>query len=399
MPGASAPTHPQAITLEALEASFATAVPTGDGSAHGDAARSYLAQAHDDYVADETPELGGADLARLLASVWKSASGRKPGDAALITFGPLTGADGRALGYDSLAIIQDDRPFLVDSVMGELAEAGVTVRSMFHPIVEMDGVRTSLIIVVMDPAPQERRDALGESLAETMADVRAAVSDHAAMHALMTRSIAHLEAGVTGVDADVLAENLAFLRWLEADHFVFLGARDYDYPRTKDGGYEAEAPLSQSGAGLGVLADPDRTVLRRASEPAVLTRSMKKQLNLSEPVTVAKANARSRVHRRAYMDYIGVKRFGPDGRPSGETRFVGLFTAEAYDKTATQVPLIRRKVANALKRADKTPGSHSEKRLKNILENYPRDELFQIGEDELLEIALGILHLHDLPRI
>ncbi|HYC74972.1 NAD-glutamate dehydrogenase [Brevundimonas sp.] len=399
MPGASAPTLPQAITLEALEASFETAVAAGGAGSRSEAARSYLAQAHDDYVADETPELGGADLAHLLASAWKSASGRKPGDPALITFGPLTGADGRATGYDSLAIIQDDRPFLVDSVMGELAEAGVTVRSMFHPIVEMDGVRTSLIIVIMDPVPQERRDVLGESLSETMADVRAAVTDHAAMNALMARSIAHLEAGVAGADPDILAENLAFLRWLEADHFVFLGARDYDYPRTRDGGYEAEAPLSQSGAGLGVLADPDRTVLRRANEPAVLTRSMKRQLNLSEPVTVAKANARSRVHRRAYMDYIGVKRFGPDGRPSGETRFVGLFTAEAYDKTATQVPLVRRKVANALARAGKVAGSHSHKRLKNILENYPRDELFQIGEDELLEIALGILHLHDRPRI
>ena len=398
MYGASAPTVPQAISLEALAANFETAV-AGGGGAHPDAARAFLAQAWEDYVADETPELGGEDLARLLAAVWKSALGRKPGEPALITFGPVTGADGRAIGYDSIAIVQDDRPFLVDSVMGELAEAGVSVRSMFHPIVEIEGVRTSLIIVIIDPAPQERRDALGESLAQTMADVRAAVTDHAAMNALMARSIADLEAGVPGVDPDVLEENLAFLRWLEADHFVFLGARDYDYPRTRDGGYEAEAPLSQSGAGLGVLADPERTVLRRANEPAVLTRSMKKQLNLSEPVTVAKANARSRVHRRAYMDYIGVKKFGADGKPSGETRFVGLFTAEAYDKTAKDVPLLRRKVANALARADKAAGSHSHKRLKNILENYPRDELFQIGEDELLEIALGILHLHDRPRI
>ncbi|MDP3802849.1 NAD-glutamate dehydrogenase [Brevundimonas sp.] len=395
MPGETAPQHPQAITLEALEASFASAI----GGAPGPDARSYLAQAWDDYAADEAPELGGPDLAALLASAWRLAAERKPGEPARITLGPLTGADGRATGYDSITLVQGDKPFLVDSVMGELAEAGVTVRSMYHPIVERDGGRVSLIVVVIDPLPQERRDALGEGLAETMADVRGAVTDHAAMNALMARSIAHLETSPPGVDPEVLAEHLSFLQWLQADHFVFLGARDYDYPRNKDGGYEAEAPLSQSGAGLGVLADPNRTVLRRANEPAVLTRSMKKQLDLSEPVTVAKANVRSRVHRRAYMDYIGVKRFGADGRPSGETRFVGLFTAEAYDKTATQVPLVRRKVANALIRAGKTAGSHSEKRLKNILENYPRDELFQIGESELLEIALGILHLHDRPRI
>ena len=395
MSGETALTHPQAITLEALEASFATAV----GEAPGADARSYLTQAWDDYAADETPELNGADLGALLASVWLLAGQRKVGEAARITLSPLTGADGRPAGYDSIGIVQADRPFLVDSVMGELAEAGVTVRSMYHPIVEIAGHRISLIVVVIDPLPQERRDVLGEGLAQTMADVRGAVTDHAAMNTLMARSIAHLDSAPPGVDAAVLAENLAFLQWLQADHFVFLGARDYDYPRSKDGGYEAEAPLSQSGVGLGVLVDPERTVLRRANEPAVLTKSMKKQLDLSEPVTVAKANVRSRVHRRAYMDYIGVKRFGPDGRPSGETRFVGLFTSEAYDKTATQVPLVRRKVANALIRAGKTEGSHSEKRLRNILENYPRDELFQIGENELLGIALGILHLHDRPRI
>jgi len=395
MSGEMAPAHPQAITLEALEASFDQLLP---GALDG-AGKDFLRQAWEDYAVDETPELDGRDMAGLLALAWRGAEGRAHGEPARITLSPLHGVDGAPLGYDVLIVIQDDRPFLVDSVMGELADAGVTVRSMYHPVTEEEGGRESTIIVVLDPLPQERRDALGEGVALTLKDVSSAVEGHAGMAALMHRSIAHLEANPHGVAPDVLAEHIDFLKWLEDDHFVFLGARDYDYPRSTDGGYEAEAPLSQSGVGLGVLADPDRTVLRRANEPAVLTRSMKKQLDLSEPVTVAKANVRSRVHRRAYMDYIGVKRFGPDGRPSGETRFVGLFTAEAYDKTATQVPLVRRKVANALTRAGKVAGSHSEKRLRNILENYPRDELFQIAESELLEISLGILHLHDRPRI
>src|SRR5690606_10635634 len=385
----------QAITLEALESGFAAIT----GQPPGAAEKAFLAQVLEDYAGDETPELDSADLAALLAAVWRSSLDHEPGGAALISVGPHTGARGHSTGLDVLWIVQGDRPFRVDSVMGELAEAGVSVRAMYHPIVQRGDGRVSLIIVVMDSLPQERRDALGETLATTMADVRAAVSDHAAMQALIERSIEELEAAPATIDRDVLAENLAFLRWLASDHFVFLGARSYEFPRTPDGGYEAEAPLSQSGVGLGVLADPERTVLRRANEPAVLTKSMKKQLNLSEPVTVAKANVRSRVHRRAYMDYVGVKRFGPDGKASGEIRFVGLFTAEAYDKAASEVPLIRRKVANALAAAGKVQGTHSFKRLKNILENYPRDELFQIGSDELLEIALGVLHLHDRPRI
>ncbi len=373
--------------------------------------KAFLAEALEDYDADETPDIDLEDLGALLAEAWTTAAERKAGEPARIQVGPLHGAGGRATGFDRILIVQDDRPFLVDSVMGELAETGVSVRAMFHPIADVtrdgdghrkagDGqTRESVIIVVMDPLPQERRDSLGEGLSTTLTDVAAATADHKAMRALMARSVAHLEAHPAGVDPAVVAETVAFLNWLNDDHFVFLGARDYDYPRSADGGYEAEAPLSQSGEGLGVLRDPERTVLRRANEPAVLTRQMKRQLDLSDPVTVAKANARSRVHRRAYMDYIGVKRFGPDGRPSGETRFVGLFTAEAYDRVASQVPLIRRKVERALERAGKAGSGHSHKRLKNILENYPRDELFQVTEDELLSIALGILHLYDRPRI
>lgn len=383
------------LTLEALETAFAAA-----GGGQGEAARAFLVQAHEDYEADETPDLAGEDLAALLATAWKTVQARKVGDAASIAVGPLAGAQGRTTGYDLVQIIQDDAPFLVDSVMGELADAGVSVRALFHPIIDRGEGRESMIVVVIDPLPQERRDVLGEGLAQAMADVRSAVADHGAMLEMMRAAVRRLESTPPpDLDPAVLDENVEFLRWLKADHFVFLGARDYEYPRSADGGYEAEAPLSQSAQGLGVLVDPERTVLRRASEPAVLTRQMQRQLDLSEPVTVAKANLRSRVHRRAYMDYVGVKRYGADGKAAGETRFVGLFTAEAYDKTAKDVPLVRRKVANALARAGKAEGSHNHKRLKNILENYPRDELFQIGEDELLNISLGVLHLYDRPRI
>ena len=371
----------------------------GDGANPG-AVRAFLAQAFEDYSADETPQIDGEDFACLLVDAWRAAEAQADGAAPTITVGPLTGAGGRAVGYDLVRIVQADAPFLVDSVLGELAEADVSVRALFHPVVEMgDGRRLSVILLVLDPITQERRDGLGEGLAATLADVRQAVADHPAMLDLMRRAIAQLEAGAPVAEEAVAAENVAFLRWLKSDHFVFLGARDYDYPRAEDGDYEAEAPLSQSGEGLGVLRDPERRVLRRGNEPAVLTRQMRRQMDLSEPVTVAKANLRSRVHRRAYMDYIGVKKYGPDGRASGETRFVGLFTAEAYDHVAAEVPLIRRKVAGVLARADKAPGSHNEKRLRNILDNYPRDELFQITEDELLSISLGVLHLYDRPRI
>src|ERR1700744_2117688 len=211
----------------------------------------------------------------------------------------------------------------------------------------------------------------------------------------MERRLAELQ--LHGAKAS--SEDIAFLSWLQAEEFVFLGARVYEYPRMKTGDSAAEEPLYQAKDGLGVLRDPSRTVLRRANEPAILLGNVKHRL-LSDPaLTVAKSNVRSKVHRRGYMDYVGIKRYGADDRPIGEVRFVGLFTAEAYDQPASAVPLIREKVANVLARADMAPGSHNEKRLKTIVENHPRDELFQMTEDELLELALGILHLYDRPRV
>ncbi|KAK0361238.1 hypothetical protein LTR94_024147, partial [Friedmanniomyces endolithicus] len=169
------------ITSADLEISFARIT----GASPGPAEKSFLTQAYDDYAADETPELGGEDLAAVLAASWTATKDYPAGSPPLITVGPLSGADGQVLDYDLVRIVQSDAPFLVDSVMGSLAEAGVSVRALFHPVVDLDGRRLSVIMLVIDSVPQERRDALGEGLAQTLSEVHAAVGDHEAMAALM----------------------------------------------------------------------------------------------------------------------------------------------------------------------------------------------------------------------
>jgi len=369
-----------------------------------DQAKAFAVQAAADCAPDELPELTAAEVAENLADFWRFGE-RRRGRAPTIRVAPIIG--GKNEGLDRLEIVQDDAPFLVDSIMGEIAEQGLSVRALFHPIVEIQrdraGIRggggqprrESMIQVILEPIGADREQALVAGVTATLKDVRAAVDDFPDMLALMARTLAELETH----GGRARAEELAFLSWLEAEQFVFLGARVYEYPRLKNGDYAAEEPLYQAKDGLGVLRDPSRTVLRRANEPAILLGKVKDRLLTDPALTVAKSNVRSRVHRRGYMDYVGVKRYGDDGRPVGEVRFVGLFTAEAYDQPASAVPLVREKVARVLARAATVPGSHNEKRLKNIVENHPRDELFQMSEDDLLAEALGILHLYDRPRV
>ncbi|WP_300577897.1 NAD-glutamate dehydrogenase [Phenylobacterium sp.] len=374
------------------------------------ALEAFAAQAAEDVVPAELPQFDLDDLATNLAGFWRFADKRRGLSPILrITRATRAGASPEPAAFDLVEIVQEDAPFLVDSVMGEIADQGFQVRAMFHPVVEVrrddKGLRhpkgelrrESMIQVVVDRIGPDREDQLLAGLRTALADARAAVADFPAMLDLMARTVAELEALSPATPRR--DEELAFLRWLHTEHFVFLGARIYEYPRVEGGDYAPEEPLFQPQDGLGVLRDPEQRVLRRTNEPAVLTVQLARRLEEDAAVTVAKANMRSRVHRRGYMDYVGVRRYGPDGRPSGEVRFVGLFTAEAYDQPVGAVPLVRAKAAAALARAAKAPGSHNEKRLKNIVENYPRDELFQMTEDELLTNALGILHLFDRPRV
>ncbi|WP_414695918.1 NAD-glutamate dehydrogenase, partial [Phenylobacterium sp.] len=366
------------------------------------AAHDFVSQAAWDVAPDELPEISAKALAAVLADFWAWTETRK-GAEPVIRLAPVDGA----ANLERLEILQDDAPFLVDSVMGEIAEQGLSVRALFHPVVEVardargarradgDTRRESMIQVILERVGSDREDTLIAGLKIALADVRAAVDDFPAMLALMARTIDELESAPATPGRE---EELEFLRWLRDEHFVYLGARVYEYPRLKDGGYAKEEPLYQPQDGLGVLRDPARTVLRRSSEPALLTAQVAANI-AADPVTVAKSNLRSKVHRRGYMDYVGVKRYGADGKPSGEVRFVGLFTSEAYDEPAHGVPLIRAKVARVLDRAGKAPSAHNEKRLRNILETYPRDELFQASEDDLLAASLGILHLYDRPRV
>ncbi len=370
---------------------------------------AFVAQAADGLSPDDVAGLGSIDLAALLASFWRFGDRRNHSGPKFRLIHAL-GAGGKDLELELLQIVQDDAPFLVDSVMGALTEAGFDVRAVIHPVVEVgrdaegsrqDGAalrRESMIMVMLADVGEDRRAALLDSLAQTLADVHAAVGDFDAMTAMIAETIQDLCTSPNPPGPYPVEEYVDFLTWL-TDHFVFVGARRYDYPRTPDGAYAAEEPRFGASDCLGVLRDPERSVLRRASEPAVLTSDLKTYLEHESPLVAAKSNLKSRVHRRGYMDYVGVKRYGPDGVAIGEVRFVGLYTVEAYEEPARTLPLLRRKIANVLARAGDTPSKHTQKRLRYIVETYPRDELFQIGEDELFETAMGILRLYDRPRV
>jgi len=350
----------------------------------------HLAQFFDALYASAVPDdvlRARADqLTQLAMALHAEARKRSPGEIHVIAL---------ELGHDTVLIsINDDRPFLFDSALAAAMAGGARIRAAFHPIVDFDGTRTSVIALVCDRLGEDARQKLVDMLHEAFLQGALAVRDWKAMLTRLKAAREDLERHPPKTD---IAEDLAFLDWLADNHFTFLGARDYVLSR--DGAHGVLEPVK--GSGLGVLSDEQARVIHgtRGGERGGLTADIRAFLDTPDPLIVTKSAARSMVHRRAHMDYIGIKTFDAGGAFVGERRFVGLFTSNAYSAQPRTIPILRRKIEAVMAHAGLSPTSHDGKALTHILDTFPRDELFQVSADELYGIATGILHMGGLPRL
>jgi len=347
---------------------------------------------------DDVTRLTPQGLAALVRQVFVRIETRKPGETLVATFDPREQDPSYTRNETVLLAANDDSPFLFDSTLGEVNANGARIRAVFHPIIKTKragaDVTESVIVLVLDPLVAERRKALEDGAERMFRQVRLAVRDWRKMLAHLTDTISALKASPPNLAPEELNESVAFLEWLVDNHFTFLGARDYTYHDENGGRLE---PVTESG--LGVLSDADARVVRRGPDRAMLTPQVRGFLREPSPLIITKSNERSRVHRHVHMDYVGVKMFDKSGKLQGERRFVGLFTSGAYSRRPQDIPLLRLKVQRVIDRAGLPPASHDGKALAHIVDTFPRDELFQVTEDELFATAMGVLRLGERPKV
>jgi glutamate dehydrogenase len=370
--------------------------------------REYYRQVDLEDLDERTPE----DLLGALLSHWQFASQRQAGAPKVRVFSPSPGADGWGSRHSVVQVVNDDMPFLVDSVSLEIARQGLGIHLIVHPIFAVrrdargvlqsvaprrsapDLPRESWMYIEVDRmVDAQQRMALCQGIERVLGDVRAAVSDWKPMLARLgeaQKAIASPPPGIAPEEAD---ESSAFLHWLVEDHFTLLGFRRHDLVE-RDG--ELALQLVE-GSGLGVLREGHGE--QSASFAALPAQARALARAPSPLLVVTKANTRSTVHRDGYTDYIGVKRFDARGKVVGEDRFIGLFTSTAYAARVTEVPLLRRKVEKVAARAGFSPGGHLAKALHHTMETFPRDDLFQIPEDELYDTAMGVLAMGERHRV
>ncbi|MBO0831326.1 MAG: NAD-glutamate dehydrogenase, partial [Actinobacteria bacterium] len=365
-------------------------------------------QAYFRHVADEDLVAAGPQrLAGVLAKHLRLAEHRPQGRA-LVDVRP-GGTAALSTPADVIDIVTDDMPFLVDSVTTELANHGLAARLIVHPQLRVrrdvtgalreivgsvatcsddayqhDEHPESWIHIEIPPLARGEAKALVADLGRVLGDVRVAVEDYPRMRA-RARWLADEvlgSAAETAADGEAPAEIAALLRWLTEGHFTFLGYREYDLIREATGMALRAVP----GTGLGILRH-DR---KGPGSFATLPEEVKARALDHHRLILTKANSRSTVHRASYLDYVGVKRLSPSGEVEGEYRFLGLYTHAAVAERVKDVPVLRRKLAEVLAESGLSPDSHDGKDIAEVLDFYPREELFMTSATDLAAVAAGV---------
>ena len=294
------------------------------------------------------------ELAAFAAAAWAFLAERRAGEPKIrITNPPPLGGD-RHKTISIIEIVNDNMPFLVDSVLAELAERQIDLRLVAHPVINVTRDAGGRLIAFSALMPQQSRESfihlhverideeaqrtdIVVALGEVLGEVRRAVADWKPMLARAGELITDLKNNPSLLPAEEISEAIAFLEWLVADNFTFLGMREYAI--TGDQQFEPRHDTD-----LGVLRHRELRVLRRGHELISVTPEILAFLQEPQALIIIKSNVRSHVHRRVYMDYIGVKRHDPQGRLIGESRIIGLFTSTAYTRPARSIPYLRRKI-------------------------------------------------------
>ena len=356
--------------------------------------------------AEEIETLGVQQLLGRVRSAFTFVDARGNHPASVRVFVPTLEADGYLVTGTILESSTDDSPFLVDSVREELAARDLQVRLLVHPMIGTqrapDG-HLERVIASRDAAhresvmhfelerrlsEQDRADLEGRIRA-ILHDVRLVVRDFEPMQERV-HHMGELARQASAVyPPDEVKETVDFIDWLLQLNFVFLGYREYQLTDTPAGRTIQAVP----GSGLGILSDVSTSSFSDATLLDSLDPEVRRRIEEGELLVITKTKAYATVHRRARMDYVGVRMLDPDGKIVGEARLIGLFTSKAYMEPAAKTPLLHHKLEQIIAAEDLIPGSHDYKEVVELFESFPRDELFQATSEELRALVVGLLQL------
>ncbi|PJG58650.1 NAD-glutamate dehydrogenase [Aeromonas cavernicola] len=368
----------------------------------------FVAKFYGNMASSDLHDRNDSDLYGAALSLWNALNQRTTTEPYIHVYNPELTRHGWQSPHTIVEIILQDTPFLVDSIRMALKRLNITAHMMLHQPLHLvrgdDGkisamlglensaaqtsVETVFLIEIDHLTCEAQMAELTTELRSVADEVALAVGDWQPMLARLNEIIAELPKRKHPASQAEIDSCVAFLKWVAAHNFTLMGYRRYDV-QAIGGDHEI---LPQASSSLGLMKNSIKEVGQRLGDMPASARHAALSRSL---LILTKSNSKSRVHRPAYVDYIGIKRFDDEGKVVGEDRFIGLYASSIYNTSATQIPLISHRLARIMAASGHEKGSHAYKALLNVLETYPRDELIQAQEEELLATGLGVLEMQE----
>lgn len=355
---------------------------------------------NDDLAYRTDSDMYGATL-----SLWNALDKFDGGKPYVRVFNPEIAKHGWNSSHTIVEIIVKDMPFLVDSVRMTLNRLSITAHLLLHSPIGIKRDKNNKVVEFLELAKgitketvlfieidrqnaKKDIDALTKELHSVVDEVSLAVNDWQVMTDKLEGIAKDCGKFNWPVSKDEQKQTQVFLSWLADHNFTLMGYRYYDVKAIE--GDHRWVPQNDTSMGLMKNSVNDRERLLSKLPSSARTEAISKN-----PLILTKTNTRSRVHRPAHMDYVGIKVFNKDGHVVGEHRFLGLYAAAFYNQSATQLPMLREKIKTVCELSGFDQGTHAFKAFVNIVETYPRDELLQTPADELAQIVMGIFQMQE----
>ncbi|WP_110458919.1 NAD-glutamate dehydrogenase [Shewanella algidipiscicola] len=369
----------------------------------------YAHMSKDDLHARNDSDLYGAVL-----SLWNVANKTPVGETHIRVFNPSQSKHGWKSSHSIIEVIHPDMPFLVDSVGMALNRMGITTHMMLHTPLTVQRDKDAIVNVTYGDDKNQKSEKvavflieidrlssdediknLEKEIASVLGDVSASVNDWQKMSNKLTSTIKELATRPFPGEKRDLDEAINFLTYLNNHHFTLLGYRRYSLNKV-EGDLEL---VPDNDTSLGLMNVPGKPKSNKGLLLSTLSDTARKEALDKSLLILTKSSEKSRVHRPAYIDYIGIKRFDKKGNVIGEDRFIGLYASNLYNRSPREIPLLAEKIQRVLDASGLTAGSHDYKALMHILETLPRDEIIQARESELASMARGVLEMQDRDKL
>ncbi len=347
------------------------------------------------------------DLKGLMATLYRHIKAEPTSKTTI--FNPNVEEHGWQSPHSILLLHNKDIRYLIDSVRNTLNQQKIKMHTIFHVYLSVergkDGTIRSLeeqdkenpregsdeLLLYIEIDHHSRNDdmkALSSIVDQTIKDVEVVAQDYRTMASQIDHVSSSLDVYTKIFPTETINESKEFLEWLRKSHFTFLAYDEYDFSDKSD-----KVTIN---SGLGLFRNFDK---HKAKLYEHMSREQLEVAGVDSPVIFSQAGQLSSVHRSAYSDYVIVKKFDNKGNIIGGYRFMGLYKHNVYINSASDIPIVRRRIQTALNNSGISPETYNYAELSHILGTFPRDELFQAGGQHLLDVCLNVLYIQERRKV